>query len=196
MGSRSQSALLNRCSRCFLTQRWCLCAKIPSVASSFEIVIIRHLRESYKTTNTARLAALAIQRCTIIDYLPETFDESLLDTTESALLFPSEEAPPKKAPTRLYVLDGTWAQASRMTHKIRALSSMPRVAITAPISITARIRQETKEHQRSTLEAIAMSVAHFDGEERAAPLLELYRQMAIHVSAARGFPIAEENVSE
>lgn len=192
MGSRSQSPLQNRCPRCSLTQRWCLCAKIPRVAPSFEIVIIRHLRESYKTTNTARIAQLAIERCSIIDYLPETFDESALDTNGAALLFPSSEAPPERAPARLYVLDGTWAQASRMTHKIKALSAMPRVSVTAPIAVAARIRQETREHQRSTLEAIAMSIAQFDGEERAAPLLELYRQMVIHVSAARGFPVKED----
>jgi DTW domain-containing protein YfiP len=183
----------NRCSRCFITQRWCVCAKIPTIETSFEIVIIRHLRESYKTTNTARMAPLAISNCTIIDYLPETFDESVISSTDAALLFPTGEAPPEKPPKRLYVLDGTWAQASRMTHKIKALYKMPRVSVTAPIVITERIRQETTEHQRSTLEAIAMCIAQFDGEERAAPLMELYRQMALHVRAARGIPMTEDS---
>jgi DTW domain-containing protein YfiP len=138
------------------------------------------------------MAQLAIQGCRIIDYLPETFNDSSLDIEGAALLFPSGEAPPEVPPKRLYVLDGTWAQASRMTHKIKTLYKMPRVSLKVPSALEERIRQETREHQRSTLEAIAMCVAQFYGEERAAPLVELYRQMVSHVRAARGYPITED----
>jgi DTW domain-containing protein YfiP len=143
------------------------------------------------------MAHLALPNSTMIDYLPETFDESLLVTNDSAILFPttSHVWPEAKTPARLFVLDGTWHQASRMAKKIVTLRGVPGVSF-ADASITPKLRQPTEEHRRSTQEAIAMAVEKFDGKEAAAPLFELYLQMVSHLRAARGYPIVPDDVSE
>jgi DTW domain-containing protein YfiP len=197
MRSRTDEFLVGRCLRCYANKKWCLCSKIPIVQTSFQIVIIRHLHESYKTSNTARMAHLALPNSMILDYLPETFDDSSLLTNDSAVLFPttSNVWPEAKTPARLFVLDGTWHQASRMAKKIVTLRGVPGVSF-ANASITPKLRQPTEEHRRSTLEAIALAVEKFDGNSAAAPLFDLYLQMVSHLRAARGYPIVPDVLSE
>ena len=198
MRSRTHDLLAGRCPRCYVIERWCLCQKIPTVQTSFQIVIVRHLRESYKTSNTARMAQLALPNAVILDYLPETFCDAALSTEDSALLFPTTEAawPEARRPARLFVLDGTWHQASRMAKKLGPLRGLPRVSFADSASApdAPRLRQPQEAHQRSTLEAIAMAVARFEGEAAAAPLFALYAQMVAHLRAARGYPLGAPHV--
>ena len=101
MRSRTHELLAGRCPRCYAAEKWCLCSKIPTIQTSFQLVILRHLRESYKTSNTARMAHLALPNSAIIDYLPETFHDASINTEDSALLFPTTEAnwPEGQTPT-------------------------------------------------------------------------------------------------
>jgi DTW domain-containing protein len=139
------------------------------------------------------MAHLALPNSLILDYLPETFHDASINTLDSALLFPTTEAtwPTDKIPARLFVIDGTWHQASRMAKKIGPLRGLTRVsfAANAVASNAPRLRQPQEDHQRSTLEAIAMAVEHFDGATAAAPLFALYTQMVAHLRAARGYPL-------
>ncbi|MBM4154528.1 MAG: DTW domain-containing protein [Lentisphaerae bacterium] len=92
------------------------------------------------------------------------FDESPLrrDDTDYLLLFPSDDAadltPEMAAPrpgrrVALVLLDGTWHQASRMSHRIAALRGMRRVKLPPGAPSSWTIRNPLRPEQLCTLEA-------------------------------------------
>ena len=56
------------CAACYLEPALCLCAIVPRVETKTRFVILRHFVEATKRTNSARIAALALPRCEIVDY--------------------------------------------------------------------------------------------------------------------------------
>jgi len=57
-----------RCERCRLKQPHCICSAIPRVETRTRLLIVRHVYESRRRSNTARLAGLALPACEIVDY--------------------------------------------------------------------------------------------------------------------------------
>src|SRR5690348_7261989 len=109
-----------RCPRCLLRQRFCLCAELPTVTTRTHVVIVRHHLEQSRSSNTGRLAHLALPNSEIIDH-GGTGTPTVLSNLDGAwLVFPAGEpitecpAPP---PRQLIVLDATWSQARRMYRK-------------------------------------------------------------------------------
>jgi len=129
--SRTPAGLPGRCQRCWLKEPLCVCARLPAVRLGFPLVIVRHVRESAKSTNTARIAALALPGTEVVEYEGPQTELSL---GEGWLLFTGGEplhagaAPPPK----LVVLDGTWRQARRMIARSPALARLRRVSLPAP----------------------------------------------------------------
>lgn len=79
------------CKRCLMREEWCLCHRIPSVQTEMHIVIIRHFKEIHKTSNSARLASMALPNSTLIDFgvRGQELDTSALEGEGVFLLFPS-----------------------------------------------------------------------------------------------------------
>lgn len=154
------------------------------------ILLVQHQRESYKTTNTARIASLALPGVQLVTYgaPEEPLDPSWFAQEGQALLFPAEEGVPlwdtSRLPSRLVVLDGTWNHARRLARRHRALWTMPRVSLS--LSPAARLRASPHEEGGSTLEAIAAALTVFDGEEVGRALLALHAQYVARVLYARG----------
>lgn len=158
---------------------FCFCADVPRVPARTEVLVIRHVIESYKPSNSARIAALALPHCTIASYgaWGEEFDEEALRGDGTWLLFPQGgrtdiDAPP---PRRLVVLDGSWRQARRMMIRIAALRAMPRLSLAAPAAAPRRLRCGRSTHEMATLEAIAQALTLLEGDAIGRPLLDLYR---------------------
>jgi DTW domain-containing protein YfiP len=175
----------HRCPTCFSAR--CFCAHIRPVETSFSILIVRHAAEILKPSNTARLAALALPRCRIVEHasVRGPLDPAELEGEETWLLYPEgEAATPGRPPARLIVLDGTWQQTRRMRQRLPVLRRLPILRLPAPPART-RMRRPTRADGMSTLEAIARAVAMFDGEAAAAPLEALH---AAAVRANRAFP--------
>ena len=68
MRSRTPADLVGRCPRCYLPTRLCLCPELPRLDTRTELILIRHHKEKEKSTNTARIAALALARCQLRAY--------------------------------------------------------------------------------------------------------------------------------
>lgn len=157
------------------------------------MLVVRHIRESWKSTGTARIAALAMPNLRVLDFGEDSEPaRSVLPGEVGAgahLLFPSEESAPWSgaAVTRLIVLDGTWRQTRRMFAKLPAVHSAPRLALPekAPTAVL-RLRESKFEAGRSTLEAIAEAVGLLEGAEAAAPLWGLHAAYVERVFRARG----------
>ena len=153
-------------------------------------LVVRHGRETWKTSNTARIALLALTRGRLLPYsVPgEPFDAEALQAPDTWLLYPGADAAPvgTPPPRQVVVIDGSWSQARRMVHRLPQLRGMPRLSLPPPQPGRKRLRQPPHADGMSTLEAIAEAVALLEGEEVAAPLHTLHERMLRAVWEGRG----------
>ncbi len=166
-----------RCERCNLPPHLCLCAEIPQVETRTRLLLLQHGVETWKKSNTGRVAALALANARLLTYgaRDEAFDATLLREPGTWLLFPDgPTAPPDApAPRQLVVLDASWSQARRMSQRIPELRTLPRLVLPPPAPGTLQLREPTHPSGMSTLDAIARAVAVLEGPEAAAPLEQL-----------------------
>jgi DTW domain-containing protein YfiP len=165
---------------------------VPRIDTRVRFVIVRHSLEAWKTTNTARLAAMALTNSELHDYgaKDRLFDESLLDAPDTWLLYPDDRpsVPSSTPPARLLVVDGTWQQARKLIQTIPRIWTMPKLSLPPPPSGARRLREGHLEQGMSTIEAIARAVALFEGEEKARLLDLLHEEMIERILALRGQP--------
>jgi DTW domain-containing protein YfiP len=179
-----------RCRTCFFRLEVCLCDRIPKVRARTRVLILRHHKEAFRSTNTARLAALALEGAKVHPYgAPgQPFDEALVQGDGTWLLFPGpgDAPPPEGSPSLLVVLDGSWSQARRMLHRISALRALPRLSLPPRWPDRVRMRRPPSPEGLSTLEAIALALGKCEGEPVQAPLLALYELAVQRVLLTRG----------
>ena len=191
MRSHTLESLPGRCKRCWIREEYCLCPYLPEVHSKTELVLVRHTREAWKSTGTARIAALALPELKLVDY-GEDWEPAakelapLLDG--AALLFPFDSestaaVPPVK---RLIALDGTWRQARRMVKRLPGLLALPRLALPPKEEVVLRLRSSPRLEDRSTLEALADALQVLEGDDVAEPLHRAHALMVERVFRARG----------
>jgi DTW domain-containing protein len=164
-----------RCPRCNLAVHLCLCADIPRVETRTRILLLQHLMEMAKRSNTGRVAALALTNSQLLIHGGAGLDTTVLTEPGTWLLYPDGPRPPPDAPPprQLVVLDGSWSQARRMTQRLPELRALPRLALPSPEPGFLRLREPSHPAGMSTLDAIARAVALLEGPEVAAPLERL-----------------------
>jgi DTW domain-containing protein YfiP len=168
---------VTRCPRCLLQQRVCLCAEVPAIATSTRVVIVRHHLERFRSSNSGRLANLALTNSVIVDHGGSGGPAKLPALAGAWLLFPEGEATlsrPSPPPSQLIVLDATWSQARRMYRKLDALRGLPILRLPDAPMPTARLRESPGEGRVSTIEAIARALRLLEGDEPAAALERLF----------------------
>jgi len=190
MRSRTAPDFVNRCRRCYLHHAHCLCAEVPRLANRTRIVLVRHVLEALKTTNTGRIALLALPNSLLLDYGgPQPLDYAPLREPGSWLLYPGGTPTDIRgltAPTQLVVLDGSWSQARRMMRHVPALRSMPRLVLPAPQRVLPKLRQPPFPGALSTLESVAEALAVLEGESMGGPLRVLHQRLVDGVLDTRG----------
>lgn len=165
---------------------------MPTVATRTEVLVVRHEREGWKSTGTARIAQLAMPNLRLVEYGEDAEPARSALVAEVAgahLLFPGEGATTLgPAPlSRLIVLDGTWRQTRKMFSKLPALHGVPKVQLPpGGAAKVLRLRESTFEEGRSTLEAIAEAIELLEGADVAAPLYALHSDYVERVFRARG----------
>ncbi len=189
--SHSGPDLKGRCKTCRVMEDWCLCALVPRVENRTRVIVLRHFHEEPKTTNTARIAGLALQRFELRDWFPRNpLDvDALLDGKGlSWVLYPGGTSgdPSREKPDTLVVLDGTWKQSRKMLHHHAPLLRLPRWGVPGPAPAVLRLRASQNPHARSTLEAIADALNVLDGPEVGEPLRALHDTMVERILKARG----------
>jgi DTW domain-containing protein len=188
MRSRTPRDLAGHCPQCLMAEAICICSSVPRIATRTEIVIVRHVTESYLTSNTGRLVALALPNARIIEYGGGgVWDDTGLFAPDTALLYRAGRASQKvETPARLVVLDGTFRQARRMYTRIPALRHLPELALPAPSSTPKRLREPPLPDGMSTVEAVAAALALLEGPEIAEPLMLLYAEFVRRSDHWRG----------
>ena len=183
MRSSTPPDFAGRCRRCFLPESLCLCLRLPRVECRTRLLIVRHVAEAWKASNTARLVGLSVPGTEIIDYgdRERVLESRLPFPPDTWLLFPHGAAPAADAPPprHLVVVDGTWSQARRMVQRHPALQRLPRLALTPPAQPVERLRTPPHPEGMSTLEAVAYALHQLEGPALSAPLLELHA-LAVH----------------
>ncbi|WP_338864654.1 tRNA-uridine aminocarboxypropyltransferase [Myxococcus stipitatus] len=172
----SRLASRPRCARCNLSRHLCLCAEIPQVPTRTRILLLQHVMEIAKKSNTGRVAALAMPNSQVIIHgAPIGTDLELLSEPGTWLLYPDgPSAPPDAPPPRqLVVLDASWSQARRMTQRLPVLRTLPRLVLPPPEPGLLRLREPSHPSGMSTLDAVARAVEALEGREVAEPLERL-----------------------
>lgn len=190
MRARTASDLPGRCHTCWIRLEQCICAAVPRVETKTRVLVVRHERESWKSTGTTRVAALALPNLSIIDFDddPAGVNARLPELFNAALLFPSPTPSPwPSTPLEtLVVIDGTWRQTRRMFTKLPKLHGLPRLQLDTPPQVMLRLRDTSFEGGRSTLEAIAEALHLLEGSAVSEPLHALHQTFVERVLTARG----------
>lgn len=177
-----------RCTRCLYPQRVCLCAQIPRIESRTRVVIVRHYREKYRSSNTGRLAHQALVNCELVDHGDPDAPTVLPPLDGAWVVFPGGEpmaVVPMPPPRQIVILDATWSQARKMFHKLAALRGLPLLALPEAPMPAARLRKSPGQGRVSTIEAIARALRLLEGEGPAAPLETLF-DLAVSRAVATG----------
>lgn len=164
----------HRCPGCGLPHERCVCAAIPRVACRLPILMVRHVSERHKASNTGGLTSVVLG-CPLIDHgVPGPPTDLGPRLGEGArLLSTGGQTDFEEPPSTLVVLDGTWAQARRMRQRIPPLPSTP--VLTLPAAPDRhRARRPLVAGGMSTMEAVAEALDRFGESEPALALRELH----------------------
>jgi DTW domain-containing protein YfiP len=165
-----------------------LCSELTCIRSNTEILLVRHVREEWLSSNTGRLAALMLSNLRVLPYGGgEPFDEAQLGGDETWLLFPdAKPAVPPGWPRRLVVLDASFRQARRMFRRIDGLRQLRHWTLGVPEVRTPGRRKPPRPDGLSTIEAIALALAQCESPERAAPLMTAYAEWIRRANISKG----------
>jgi DTW domain-containing protein YfiP len=201
--------LLNRkrktkdpCPKCFMHRERCICEFIPSLQLKTKVSLIVHAKELKRTTNTGRLALLALTNSEMQvrgqGKTPTDLTSLLRPDYRTLLFYPSDEASDltpefvlqSSLPIQLIVPDGNWRQASKVHYRHPELAGVPRVMISTPNLALDHLRAENTEHGMSTIQAIAMALGIIEGKEVGDTLMNLYLKKLEQTLIGRGHKIS------
>ncbi len=193
-----------RCERCGLHDALCVCAQFPRVECSAPLVVVRHIRERWKPTNTGRWLADMVPGTALASYgqREPPFDPAAVQPpgTTMVVLFPREDAtvldpagldalrgalPPGQR-LGFVLLDGTWHQCSRMSRRTPGVSALPCVALPPGPPSRWGVRTQHDARGLSTFEAGLRLIAVLDGAQRAAPLQAIFHEIAARMMYMKG----------
>jgi DTW domain-containing protein YfiP len=144
-----------------------VCAYAPHVLTRTPVLLIAHVHDLPRTSNTVRLLRLAVRNATILPHgvFPAPADPGahLPDGTTPIVLFPGHGAKPLTpeliaslpSPPALVVPDGNWKQASRMVKRIPLLTGSVKVTLPDRTFPGMAVRRNQERHHMSTFEAVA-----------------------------------------
>ena len=181
------------CPKCFLHKNLCICELIPKLNLSTRLILVVHAKELKRTTNTGRLALLALENSKMFvrgsEHSRLDLSSILTEDFDSLLFYPCEEAMELESylrtrevgsagaqkPIQLIVPDGNWRQASKVAIRHPELKNLQRVQITSANLAAQHLRKEHFPEGLSTLEAIALAYEAIEGPLVGQQLKDIYR---------------------
>lgn len=162
MASFADVSARPHCYVCDKVEALCLCDRIAQVHNRTPVHIVQHRNEHRHPFGTVRIARLGLSNMTLDVVQNDRDPLSLPD--DAVVLFPDPGAPvltelPVSArPTRLIVVDGTWAIASQLRRFHPALAGRSAVTLPPGPPSRYRLRSEPTPESISTLEAIVRAL--------------------------------------
>lgn len=175
-----RSRKVPRCSRCHYAESVCFCAELTPRPIRTRLHVVAHYIELQKTTNTSRLAVLALEGATLhrrghpYDRAPGPVPEG-----RRLVLYPSEGARPltpedARDDLVLVVPDGTWTQAGRIARRDPSALGAEHVLLPPHAPSRYPLRHTEREGAVSSLEAIAYALGVLEGPEVERYLLGIF----------------------
>ncbi len=190
-----------RCPRCRLTPRWCVCAGERAVATPLAIDVITHAREHFRPSSTGALIARVCPGARLHVWRDDAAvarEAVRREGRELWILHPSGEPMPAGArpeDVQLVLLDGSWSEASTIAQRIAGWGRRVSLPMTGESRYWLRAQQDGARY--STAEALLFLLESF-GLRDARDVLRV--QFELHVYAglrARGRKeLAEEFLAE
>lgn len=186
------------CRACRLQGWLCVCADAPRVLARTPLLLVAHVHDLPRTSNTVRLLALALGHLTLLPHgvFPAPADPTahVPAGTTPLVLFPGHGAKPLTpellaalpSPPALVVPDGNWKQASRMVKRLPLLAGAAKVSLPDRAFPGSAVRRNHERHHMSTYEAVAQALGILEGEAVSAPLLDFYRRATDRMLLVRG----------
>jgi DTW domain-containing protein YfiP len=186
------------CSACRLPEWVCVCAYAPRVKTRTPLLLVGHVHDLGRTSNTVRLLNLAIRNATLVchgvypapadpaSHLPAGVTPVVLIPCHGAIPLTPEFATSLPSKLVLVVPDGNWRQASRMVRRLPPLASAVKVSLPDRAFSGPALRRNRSGHHMSTYEAVIQALAKLEGEEVAGPLVDFYRRATDRMLHVRG----------
>ena len=186
------------CPSCRLQGWLCVCAHAPRVTIRTPLVVVVHVHDLGRASNTVRLLKLAVPGTRVVAHgiYPDPADAAshVPATATPVVLFPGHGARPLTpelvaalpSPPALVVPDGNWRQASRMVKRLPLLSGAVKVALPTRSFEGRPVRLNPTANHMSTYEAVVQALAVIEGEVVAGPLLDFYRRATDRMLLVRG----------
>jgi len=184
-----------RCGGCGLPPPGCACADLPRARFSTPLVIVQHVRERHKPTNTGRLFARMAEGTPV---LPAGMREPAFDpgplrdaSIEWTLVYPREGAPvlgPGAIGTRrgFVLLDGSWSQCAHLSRRLPVVRDLPCTALPPGPPSFWSVRAQHDERGRSTFEAALEVIRLHEGEASVAPLRRAFAMLTARMLHLKG----------
>ena len=191
-----QSIHKKGCRICGLRPEFCVCKRLPSIATRTRISIVIHRTEIIRPSNSGQLAAACLKYSDLVLYgNPDHFiDWSSIARQgyQPAILFPEgiltlTADMAAGAPLQLIIPDGNWRQAGRMFRRLIVKQKLTglRLPVSGPSAYQLRRRPEHQESQ-STFEAIIRALEILEGAHVAEPLQEVFGRFISRHLVSRG----------
>lgn len=184
----------------------CICAHIPRIETQTRVIVIMHQRETYTTTNTGRLAHLALTNSEIRirgnKEKPLETRGLVAEDRHTLLLYPSEDAEQLNldflarnlGPFQLLVPDGTWRQAHKVMNRVPELAPVSGKVTRVKLDIHQVLDQPTSYHLRqkphaqslSTIEAIARALGVLESSTVQMQLENVFKTLVRRTLWTRG----------
>lgn len=169
----------------------CVCHAIESVDLKTNIYILQHPKEKNHAKSTVRLLRLLSSKIKVINtHEQNLIEKSLnkLDKSTTAVIYPNQRSialdansnqKQTKCIKNLIVIDGSWSQAYSIYHNNKYLHKFVSYHFDKPPTQKFTIRKAKRAEQLSTLEAVAYSLLHIEGQNEQ-PFLFLFKEMQKH----------------
>ena len=172
-----------------------MCDELPQLVTRTRVVVVMHRRETYRTSNTGRLAVkvLASAACAVRGGKEPRAAPTDLGARR-LVLFPSDEARTLTAAdagdgageTVLIVPDGTWSQAQRVLRREPCAQGAEIVRLPPCAPTRYALRRNTREGALCTFEAVAAALGVLEGPELEARLLACFDTFQARALSVRG----------
>ncbi len=177
----------------------CICELIPVIPLKTRLTLLMHWREVKSTSNTGRIATLALPNSEMrvrggIQQTQLDTDGLLRDHLQPLILFPApgaRELTPELVrsfdrPIHLIVPDGTWRQARKVVTREPVFAGVPCVMLSPGKPSAYQLRSSPHEQNISTLEAVARALGVIESPEVQEKLEKLFTILVERVLWSRG----------
>jgi len=163
-----------KCYECYRPKSSCMCEHFEHIETQTKFIVLMHPKEFKKVkNNTGHFTHKSLSNSELfvgIDFTNHRRINEIIDTYDSYILFPSENAldisseNPKKSDKNLaiFIIDSTWACTKKMFTLSQNLNSLKHMSFTTDKTSRYEIKEQPQERYLSTIESTLVVLEELD----------------------------------